>query len=164
MRKALFLDRDGVINEEVNYLYKIEDFVFIDEIFAICKTYQQNGFIIVIITNQAGIARGKYTIADFEKLNNWMKTQFSEKGITIEKVYFCPHHPEFTGECNCRKPKPGMIFQAQKEFNIDLSKSILIGDKISDIEAGLNAGIESSYHIEEILSAFPNLPLLDQSK
>ncbi len=163
MNKALFLDRDGVINEEVNYLYKIEDFIFIDEIFDICKAYQQHDFIIVVITNQAGIARGKYTSADFDKLNNWMLDQFSKKGVRIEKVYFCPHHPDFSGPCECRKPNPGMIFQAQKEFDIILSESVLIGDKISDIEAGLNAGIENSFHIEEILGEFPQLPLLKQA-
>lgn len=162
MNKALFLDRDGVINEEVNYLYKIEDFIFIDEIFDICKAYQHNDFIIVVITNQAGIARGKYTSADFDKLNNWMLDEFSEKGIRIEKVFFCPHHPDFSGPCECRKPNPGMIFQAQKEFDINLAESVLIGDKISDIEAGLNAGIENSFHIEEILAEFPVLPLLKQ--
>jgi len=147
MKKVLFLDRDGVINKEKNYLYKIEDFEFIDGVFETCKYFQDRGYLIVIITNQAGIARGKYTEEDFTILTQWMLEKFKAKGITITKVYHCPHHPEFTGECGCRKPKPGMILQAQKEFNIDLKNSILVGDKNSDIEAGLNAGIGGNYLI-----------------
>ena len=127
--KALFLDRDGVINKEINYLYKIDDFVFNKGIFRICKHFSLNGYKIIIITNQAGIARGYYDIDDFKILNNWMIKQFLKRKIKIDAVYFCPHHPDFTRESNCRKPNPGMIFKAQKEYNIDLSKSILIGDK-----------------------------------
>lgn len=147
MTKALFLDRDGVINIEKNYLYKIEDFEFIDGIFDLCKTYQQDGYIIIVITNQAGIARGYYTEDDFYNLTQWMIEEFKHKGILISKVYHCPHHPEFTGECQCRKPNPGMILSAQKEFDIDLDNSILVGDKISDVEAGINAGICKIYLI-----------------
>jgi len=142
--KVLFLDRDGVINEEYNYVYKIKDFHFCDGIFELCKYYQDNGYIIVVITNQAGIARGYYTEEDFNILTEWMIKEFNENGINIAKVYFCPHHPEFTGNCTCRKPNPGMILDAQKEFNIDLCESILIGDKESDIKAGKNAGIGRS--------------------
>jgi D-glycero-D-manno-heptose 1,7-bisphosphate phosphatase len=141
MRKALFLDRDGVINIDKNYVYKIEDFEFIDGIFDTCKTYQANDYLIFVITNQAGIARGFYTEDDFWKLTDWMVAQFAKNGVTITKVYFCPHHPKFTGKCDCRKPNPGMILKAQQEFNIDLSNSTLIGDKQSDIDAGSNAGI-----------------------
>jgi len=141
VKKALFLDRDGVINKEKNYLYKIEDFEFIDGVFDTCKFFQNRGYEIIIITNQAGIARGYYTEEDFHKLNNWMLDEFKKRGIKISKVYFCPHHPDFTGMCECRKPNPGMILQAQKEFDLDLSSSILVGDKESDIKAGKNAGI-----------------------
>ena len=139
--KVLFLDRDGIINEEYNYVYKIKDFHFCDGIFDLCRYYQKNGYLIVVITNQAGIARGYYTENDFNILTEWMIEKFNENSINISKVYFCPHHPEFTGNCVCRKPNPGMIVDAQKEFNIDLNKSVLIGDKESDIKAGLNAGI-----------------------
>jgi len=139
--KALFLDRDGIINEEYNYVHKIEDFKFCDGIFELCKFYQDAGYLIIIITNQAGIARGYYTKKDFHILTEWMIEKFNENGIKISRVYFCPHHPTFTGNCICRKPNPGMILDAQKEFDIDLEKSILIGDKESDIKAGLNAGI-----------------------
>jgi D-glycero-D-manno-heptose 1,7-bisphosphate phosphatase len=147
MKKALFLDRDGVINKEKNYLYKIEDFEFIDGVFETCKYFQDKDYLIIVITNQAGIARGKYSEADFNKLTKWMIQEFSKKNIKISKVYHCPHHPDFTGECECRKPKPKMILDAKKEFDIDLENSILVGDKNSDIEAGLNAGIKEIYLI-----------------
>jgi len=159
MKKALFLDRDGVINAEKNYLYKIADFEFIEGVFSTCKHFQDKGYLLIIITNQAGIARGKYTEKDFDCLNTWMLKQFSDKGILISKVYYCPHHPEFTGTCHCRKPNPGMIFQAQKEFNLDLSNSILVGDKESDIQAGLNAKVadnilvRSGHPIDETTSS-----------
>ena len=141
MKKALFLDRDGVINKEKNYLYKIENFEFIDGVFETCKYFQDNGYLIIVITNQAGIARGKYSEDDFSKLTKWMIQEFEKKNIKISKVYHCPHHPDFTGECECRKPKPKMILDAQKEFNIDLIHSILIGDKNSDIEAGIGCNL-----------------------
>jgi len=159
MYPALFLDRDGVINEEINYLYKIEDFVFINEIFEICSFYQQNGYKIVVITNQAGIARGLYSEKDLFILNDWMTEQFLEKGIKIEKIYYCPHHPEYSGNCDCRKPNPGMIFKAEKELDLDLMRSVLIGDKDSDLEAGINAGIPNLFHIDEIRKRINNLPL-----
>lgn len=148
MNKALFLDRDGVINKEKNYLYKIEDFEFIDGVFETCKYFQEKGYLIIIITNQAGIARGKYTEDDYEILTNWMIKEFEKNDIQISKVYHCPHHPDFSGECECRKPNPGMILEAKKDFDIDLSQSILVGDKNSDIEAGINAGVEMKYLVE----------------
>jgi len=144
MRKALFLDRDGVVNYEKEYLYKIEDFEFIDGVFETCKKYQENGYFLFIITNQAGIARGYYTEKDFEVLTTWMLKEFENRGVIISKVYHCPHHPDLTGECSCRKPNPGMILQAQKEYNINLDESILVGDKETDILTGINAGIKSN--------------------
>lgn len=145
MRKALFLDRDGVINKEKNYLYKIEDFEFIDGVFETCTYFQEKGYMIFIITNQAGIARGKYTEEDYQLLTNWMIKEFENESINISKVYHCPHHPDFSGECNCRKPNPNMILKAQKEFDIDLKNSILVGDKNSDIEAGIKATVGMNY-------------------
>lgn len=140
-RKALFLDRDGVINKEINYLYKIEEFIFNKGIFELCKYYKRRGFLIFIVTNQAGIARGYYTEEDYKILTKWMLIEFSKRGINIEKIYHCPHHPEFTGECTCRKPKPGMLKQAESEYDLNLANSVLIGDRISDIEAGNKAGV-----------------------
>jgi len=145
MKKALFLDRDGVINIEKNYLHKIEDFEFIDGVFETCRYFQNKGYLLIIITNQAGIARGKYTENDFQILTTWMLEQFQKQNIEITQVYHCPHHPDFTGPCNCRKPKPGMILAAKEEFNIDLGKSVLVGDKNSDIEAGIRAGVKSNF-------------------
>jgi D-glycero-D-manno-heptose 1,7-bisphosphate phosphatase len=148
MNRAIFLDRDGTLNVEKDYLYKIEDFEFIDGVFETCKYFQDNGYLIIIITNQAGIARGKYTEKDFEILTKWMIKEFEKNNIKISKVYHCPHHPDFSGECECRKPNPGMLLQAKKDFDIDLSQSILVGDKNSDIEAGINAGIKMNYLVE----------------
>jgi D-glycero-D-manno-heptose 1,7-bisphosphate phosphatase len=147
--KALFLDRDGVINIEKDYLYKIENFEFIDGIFNLCQYYQNLGFIIIVVTNQSGIARGYYTEEDFNELTSWMLKEFSLKNICIKKVYYCPHHPTVSEKCNCRKPNPGMLLEASKDFNIDLKNSIIIGDKERDIEAGLNAGLTTAYLFDE---------------
>jgi len=149
MVKALFLDRDGVINIEKDYLYKIEDFEFIDGIFELCRYYQKLGFIIVVVTNQSGIARGYYSEDDFDKLTSWMLSEFSAHGIDIKKVYYCPHHPDISGACSCRKPNPGMFLSASKDLNIDLKNSILVGDKERDIKAALNAGLTTVYLFDE---------------
>ena len=149
MKKALFLDRDGVINIELNYLYKVEDFKFIDGIFELCRHYQSLGYLIIVVTNQSGIARDYYNEADFQKLTIWMVKEFAKEGVDIAKVYHCPHHPDISGECDCRKPKPGMILQAQKELDIDLKSSILVGDKERDIEAALEAGVYENYLFDE---------------
>ena len=151
-RKALFLDRDGTINIEKNYVYKIEDFEFIDGIFDLIKSYQKRGFLVFVITNQAGIARGFYTENDYTILTKWMGEQFEAEEIKITKVYHCPHHPEITGECSFRKPNPGMILEAIREYNIDPVNSVLIGDKKSDILAGENAGIGKNIYIQNILT------------
>ena len=150
MKRALFLDRDGVINIEKDYLYKIEDFQFIDGIFDLCKYFQNLEYLIFVVTNQSGIARGLYSENDFNKLTNWMKKEFLKHNIKISKVYYCPHHPDITGKCSCRKPNPGMLLQAQKEFDIDLENSIMIGDKERDILAGINAGITQTYLFNEV--------------
>ena len=152
MRKALFLDRDGVINVEKDYLYKIEDFEFIDGIFELCRHYKELEYLIFVVTNQSGIARGFYTEQDFDKLSNWMCKEFLKHNIKIEKVYHCPHHPDFSTQCSCRKPKPGMLLNAKDEFGIDMSNSIIVGDKERDIEAGLNAGLSETYLYDELRS------------
>lgn len=149
MQNALFLDRDGVINVEKDYLYKVEDFEFIDGIFSLCRHYISLGYIVVVVTNQSGIARGYYTENDFSVITNWMIEQFAKESIVISKVYHCPHHPIISGECSCRKPNCGMLLQAQKDFDIDLKNSIIIGDKERDIIAGINAGLRESYLFDE---------------
>ena len=167
MKKALFLDRDGVINKEKNYLYKIEDFEFVDGVFETCRYFQEKGYLIIIVTNQAGIARGKYTEQDYQILTDWMLAEFEKQGITISKAYHCPHHPEFTGECGCRKPKPGMLIQAKKEFDIDMPNSLMVGDKNSDIEAAINSGIQNKYLVltgHKILENKSCVEILDNLK
>ena len=152
MKKALFLDRDGVINKEKNYLFKISDFEFIDDIFNLCSYYQSLGYLIFVVTNQSGIARGYYSQNDFNILTSWMLEEFTKKDIFISHVYSCPHHPDISGKCDCRKPNSGMLLEAQKEFKIDMAGSILIGDKERDIEAGLNAGLNETYLFDETMS------------
>jgi len=147
--KALFLDRDGVINKEKNYVFKIEDFEFIDGIFDFCEYFRKKGYLIFVITNQAGIARGFYSHEDFSALTDWMVAQFAQRNIYISRVYYCPHHPDITGPCDCRKPNPGMILQAANEFDLNLSESILVGDCSHDLKAGENAGILKNYLFRE---------------
>lgn len=167
--KALFLDRDGVVNVEKDYLYKIEDFEFIDGILDVCRYFLNLGYKIIIITNQSGIARGYYSIDDYKKLTAWMVDEFKKNGIEITKVYHCPHHPEISGECECRKPKSGLFLQAKDEFDIDMQNSIIIGDNQRDIESAINVGIKEAYllsqtqkhkdaknitHLKEIIDAY----------
>lgn len=137
MNKAVFLDRDGTINVEKNYLYKIEDFEFLPGVIEGLKLLQDAGFLLIIITNQSGIARGYYTEENFNRLNNWMLNQLAEYGVNITKVYYCPHLPdatvkEYRIDCECRKPKLGMYYQAIRDYDIDLGQSYAIGDKIRD--------------------------------
>ena len=145
IKPALFLDRDGVVNVDKDYLYRIEDFEFIDGIVDLCAAYQARGFLIVIVTNQSGIARGKYGEDAFARLTAWMVEAFAEKGVRIDGVYHCPHHPDVTGACDCRKPEPGMLLQAARELHIDLKHSLLVGDKERDIVAAHRAGVEETY-------------------
>lgn len=142
---ALFLDRDGVINVDTDYLYRIEDFEFIDGIFELCAAYQARGFLIVVVTNQSGIARGRYSEADFDRLTAWMVEEFGRHGVKIAGVYYCPHHPEVSGACACRKPEPGMLLQAAEELGIDLAHSVMVGDKERDIVAAHRAGVRETY-------------------
>ena len=145
MNRALLLDRDGVINKEINYLHRIEDFEFIDGVFESCKFFADRGYLIIVITNQAGIGRGYYTEADFWHLSECMVQEFKKRGVDIAKIYFCPYHADGVGEYRResydRKPNPGMILQAQVEFELDIKSCILVGDKETDIEAGINAGV-----------------------
>ncbi len=140
--KAIFLDRDGVINKEKNYLYKKEDFEFIDGVFDACKYFQKLGYQLIIITNQSGIARGYYQEEDFQKLTQWMLRKFTNQGLRILDVFFCPHGPGST--CSCRKPQPGMLLEAREKYNIDMKNSWMIGDKEADVGAANAAGIENT--------------------
>ena len=140
--KTIFLDRDGVINKEKNYLYKINDFEFIEGVFDACLFFQKLNFKIIIISNQSGIERGFFTEKDYNQLTKWMIKQFQSRGISITDTYFCPHIPE--SYCNCRKPKPDMFFKAIDKYNIDPELSWMIGDKETDIEAANLAGINNT--------------------
>ena len=154
MRKALFLDRDGVINIEKHYLHKIEDFEFSPGIIEVMRQYQQEGYALVVVTNQSGIGRGYYTEEAFWKLTEWMKQTLAAQGVIIEGVYFSPYHPEkgvgeYRRESDCRKPGPGMLLKAAEEMELDLGASMLLGDKESDVEAGQNAGLAKTIRLLE---------------
>jgi len=168
MNKALFLDRDGVINVDHGYIYRPEDIEFVPGIFELCQRFRAQGFLIIIVTNQSGIARGFFTESDFAKLTQWMTDQFVLRQCPIDAVYFCPHHAisgvgEYKQDCECRKPKPGMFLKAAKEHDIDFTQSVMIGDKPSDIEAANSVGITHTYFVNNLniesdkLNNFPQI-------
>ncbi len=144
--KAVFFDRDGVLNEDVAYLYKIEDLRWVEGAREAVAYLTQLGYKIFIVTNQSGIARGYYTVEQMQQLHEYMQREFAACGGKIEKIYYCPHHPEgsvaeYTCVCSCRKPKPGMLLQAMAEYAIDKEQSFLIGDSKRDVEAAEAADI-----------------------
>jgi D-glycero-D-manno-heptose 1,7-bisphosphate phosphatase len=144
--KALFLDRDGVINHDHGYIHKSDNFDFVDGIFDLAYSAHEKNYKLVVITNQAGIGRGYYTEDQFHQLTAWMRQQFLKAGAPISGVYFSPYHPtdgigRYLKDDFSRKPHPGMILQAQKDLSLDLNRSVLIGDKVSDIQAGVAAGV-----------------------
>lgn len=145
-RPALFLDRDGVINIDHGYVYRPDQFDFVPGIFELCRYARSLDYLIVVVTNQAGIGRGYYSEAEFRELTEWMRAVFRSEGINVERVYYCPDHPEhgqgkYKRDSWRRKPNPGMIEEAIRDFGIDPARSVLIGDKDSDIEAARHAGI-----------------------
>lgn len=150
MSKALFLDRDGVINKDFGYVCSKERFVFIDGIFELCLHAQELGYLIIVITNQSAIGRGIISEEDFLDLNQWMLSEMKNKGINVDEVYFSPHHPDFgVGEYMkksiYRKPNPGMFLLAKSDFKICMKESVNVGNKCSDIRAGLSAGVKRNY-------------------
>ncbi len=150
--KAAFLDRDGVINEDYGYISKIEDITFTPGIFELLRLLRDKGFELFIVTNQSGIARGYYTEDDFRRLMTWLIHELETKGIVIRDYAYCPHHPEIDGECRCRKPAPGMILDLAAKYAIDLEASLVIGDKVSDIQAGERAGVATNILVEDGVS------------
>ena len=140
--KTIFLDRDGVINKEKNYLYKIEDFEFINGVFEACRYFTNLEYKIIIITNQSGISRHFYTENDYVNLTKWMINQFNNNDVRILDIFHCPHGPK--SNCNCRKPNPGMFLEAKTKYNIDMKSSWMIGDRENDIIAANNAGIHNT--------------------
>ena len=157
-QRALFLDRDGVINVDHGYVHNPENFEFIDGVFEVARAARVKNYKLVVITNQAGIARGFYSENQFNLLTAWMCNEFSNSGAPIDKVYFSPFHPtegigEYKKDDFSRKPNPGMLFQAQQELKLNLAESILIGDKASDIQAGIAAGVGLNILLAQKLSA-----------
>lgn len=157
-QKAIFLDRDGTINKYVGFLRKPEELELLPGVAETIKKINHSGYLVVVVTNQPVIARGEVTLDSLEEIHNKMETELGKQGAYLDAIYFCPHHPHkgFEGEiselkfdCDCRKPKPGMLLKAAEDFNIELSNSYMIGDSDSDVEAGKAAGCRNSIKIEE---------------
>lgn len=157
-QKAIFLDRDGTINKYVGFLRNIDDFELIEGVSEAIKKINQSGYLAIVVTNQPVIARGEVTWDELHEIHKKMETLLGKDGAYIDGIYICPHHPDkgFEGErpeykidCDCRKPKPGLLLQAAGDFNIDLSQSIMIGDSDRDVEAGRNAGCKLSIKIKK---------------
>jgi len=163
MKKAVFFDRDGTLIEEKNYISNPNNVIIINGVEEVFSYYNKFGYLIFIVSNQSGIARGKITTEQFLSVNN-RTIELIKNGNLIKDSFFCPHHPTITGNCNCRKPEPGMLLEAKKKYNIDLSKSIIIGDKFSDImlvkTANLNRGylVKTGHGKEELISKTERLP------
>jgi len=146
LQPAAFLDRDGVINVDHGYTYRIDAFEFVPGVLPAAAKLAALGFRLVVVTNQSGIGRGLYTVAEFDALTDWMREQFAAAGAPLAGVYWCPHHPtdavgEYRRTCDCRKPAPGLLLQAARELNLDLPRSVMFGDKRSDLEAAQAAGV-----------------------
>ena len=157
-QKAIFLDRDGTINKYVGFLRNIDDFELIEGVAEAIKRINQSGYLAIVVTNQPVIARGEVSWEELNEIHKKMATLLGKEGAYVDGIYICPHHPDkgFEGErpeykidCDCRKPKPGLLLQAAKDFNIDLSESYMIGDSHRDVEAGENAGVKKSIQVEE---------------
>lgn len=149
-KRAIFLDRDGVINVDNGYVSVVDDFEFIDGVIEALQALKEKGYLLVIITNQSGIARGYFSEEQFHTLTEWMDWSLADRGVDLDGVYYCPHHAEdgigeYKVDCDCRKPKAGMLNEAIEELGIDITQSILVGDKASDIQAGIAAGIKINY-------------------
>jgi D-glycero-D-manno-heptose 1,7-bisphosphate phosphatase len=152
MNRALFLDRDGVINHDVGYLYATEQVQWVKGIFELCGVAVGFGYKLVVVTNQSGIARGLYTEAQFETLMQWMRAEFVGNGVALDAVYFCPFHPvhglgEYKREHEDRKPGPGMLRRAARDLGLDLGLSVMVGDRCSDMAAANAAGLRKAFLI-----------------
>ncbi|PLX75721.1 MAG: D-glycero-beta-D-manno-heptose-1,7-bisphosphate 7-phosphatase [Desulfuromonas sp.] len=144
-RRAVFLDRDGTINIEKDYLYRIEDFQFIPGAPEAIRRFKEAGFLVIVVSNQSGVGRGYYSEDDVDRLHCHIQQELAAYGTCIDAFYFCPHHPQqgegaYRIDCDCRKGEPGMLLQAAGEHGIDLAQSWMVGDKLADLEAGERAG------------------------
>ena len=147
-RPAVFLDRDGTINEEVDYLTRVEDFRLLPGAARAIARLREAGYVVVVVTNQSAVARGMLTEAGLAEIHDEMRRQLALEGAELDGICFCPHHPDhgeppYRQDCACRKPKPGMLHQAAEDLGIDLSRSVMVGDKVIDVETGWNAGCRS---------------------
>ena len=142
--KAIFLDRDGTINEDNGYVFRTKDFIFAIGVPEAIRIMNEAGYKVIVVSNQSGIARNYYNISDVQKLHQYVDTELSKFDAYIDAYYICPHHPNIDVSCECRKPNPGLILQGANDFNIDIASSWMIGDKISDIECGLKAGVKTA--------------------
>lgn len=153
LRKAAFLDRDGVINKDKGYVYRWEDFEFVPSAIEAMQKLQSAGYALVIVTNQSVLVRGYYTEVQYQILAQSLHQHLAEHGVKVDGVYHCPHHPEgcvptLAVDCDCRKPKPGLLLQAARELGLTLSNSVMIGDKLSDIAATRAAGVSRVYSVD----------------
>ena len=140
--KAVFLDRDGVLNREMgDYVCRLEDFHILDNFDAL-KTLQERGYLLLVATNQGGLAKGWYTEEELGKMHAQLKAVYAEHGVEFTDIFYCPHHPNFTGNCDCRKPKPGLLLRGIEKYDIDPALSYFIGDRDRDVEAGTKAGVK----------------------
>ena len=148
MKKAVFLDRDGTLNIDHGYVHKIDAFQFIEGSIDALKALKEMGYLLVLVTNQSGIARGYFSEDQFLQLTEWMDWSLADRGVDLDGIYYCPHHPEGKGEykedCECRKPKSGMLLEAIKALRIDPAQSIMVGDKIEDLKAGIGAKVKTN--------------------
>lgn len=141
-QKAVFLDRDGVLNKEMgDYVCRVEDFHILEHNFEPLLTLQNRGYMLLVATNQGGLAKGWYTEDELQKMHNQLRETYLQHGIIITDIFYCPHHPDFTGACECRKPLPGLLLQGIEKYDIDPSTSYFIGDRQRDVDAGTAAGI-----------------------
>lgn len=136
---ALFLDRDGVINHDDGYVHRIEDVHYVHGVFDLCRRFYETGHALIVVTNQSGIGRGHFDVQDFERLMMAMRRAFEAAHCPLTAVYHCPHHPD--AGCICRKPQPHMLLEAAATYDLDLQRSVMVGDKASDVQAGLAAGV-----------------------
>jgi len=142
MNKAVFLDRDGVLNRELgDYVCRFEDFKVLEHNFGALKELQDRGYLLIVITNQGGLAKGWYSPETLEKMHHHLKEVYSRNGIRLTEIYYCRHHPEYNGKCLCRKPGSLMLEKAMARFNIEASASYFIGDRERDVIAGETAGV-----------------------
>ena len=163
-KKAVFLDRDGVVNVDNGYVSKVDDFEFIEGVIEACKKLKEKGYLLVVVTNQSGIARGYFSEEQFHTLTEWMDWSLADRGVDLDGIFYCPHHAEkgvgeFKIDCDCRKPKPGMLLDAARDHGLDLSRSFMVGDRWRDVGAGINAGCRTlfiDWGYDERLTFTPN--------